>query len=245
MFINQLQAAIADKNLLNHPFYNLWSEGKLNQEILADYSRQYYHHVNAFPCYISLLHSLCGQLSSQIDASNEDNKIILENLKKDRQILFGNLTEEEAGPENHPTLWKNFASELGVDSETIDEAVKYENTKNLVNSFFALCKQSYAAGLGALYSYEYQIPEIAEAKIQGLKDFYQLKTEKALKFFEVHKVADQWHSQEVADMINRLPQALQQQALDGAVAAACALWKFLDGMMEAHNLKDLKCQSYN
>ena len=173
--------------------------------------------MEAFPRYVSLIHSQCDDLSS-------------------RQVLLENLIEEERGPENHPKLWRDFAVELGVSPKDLSDVKQYKKTEILVNRFFDLCKQSYASGLGALYAYEYQTPAVAESKIQGLKEFYNITGEKALKFFEVHKGADVWHSQEVADLIRKLSPEDQTKAAKAASEAADLLWGFLDGMMEAHNL---------
>ncbi len=219
MFIEELRASIASKNLLNHGFYQLWSAGELTQEILADYAKQYYKHVEAFPRYISLIHGQCSDI-------------------EDRQILLENLIEEERGTENHPKLWRDFASELGVEKNEIDNCKQYEKTKRLVERFFELCKASYASGLGALYAYEHQTPAVSTSKIKGLKDFYNINSEKALKFFVLHEAVDEWHSEEVANLIEKLSKEQKQEAAKAASEAAELLWGFLDGMMEAHNLCD-------
>lgn len=221
MFIEKLRLNIDNKNLLKHPFYQLWSEGKLTQDILADYAKQYYPHVEAFPRYISLIHSQCDNL-------------------EDRQILLENLIEEERGEENHPKLWRDFAFSLGNSESDVENVKQYKTTEYLVKKFFDLCKKSYASGLGALYAYEHQTPEVAKTKIKGLKDFYNIMDEKALKFFEVHQEADEWHSDEIAGLIEKLSPDERLEAFESASTAADALWGFLDGMMMAHNLEE-KC----
>lgn len=223
MIIKQIEKNISDYNLLNHRFYHLWSEGKLDKEILSDYAAQYYHHVKAFPRYISLIHSQCEDLKS-------------------RQILLENLIEEERGSENHPKLWRDFASELGNNEAELENTKYYVATRALVDKFFSLCKKSYASGLGALYTYEHQTPEVAKSKIAGLKSFYNIDNPKALKFFEVHEKADEWHSEEVAGLIANLSEVEQKEALASSKEAAIALWGFLDGMVEAHKLEE-KCHN--
>jgi pyrroloquinoline quinone (PQQ) biosynthesis protein C len=47
--MDRLDAAIAERNLLNHPFYQDWQAGKLSRESLQLYASQYYRHVEAFP----------------------------------------------------------------------------------------------------------------------------------------------------------------------------------------------------
>lgn len=219
MVIDTIHSELFEKHLLKHPFYQMWNKGELNQEILADYALQYYKHVEAFPRYISLIHSQCEDL-------------------KNRQILLENLIEEEQGEENHPKLWRDFACELGIKEEDFENTKLYSKTAILVNRFFDLCRKSYASGLGALYAYEHQTPAVAESKINGLKEFYNIVSEKALKFFEVHKEADVWHSDEVADLIKKLSPQEQQEATKSALEAADLLWGFLDGMMEAHKLEN-------
>ena len=51
-FLQQLDARIAKYDLLCHPFYKAWSEGKLRRNDLCDYAHEYYHHVDAFPTYL-------------------------------------------------------------------------------------------------------------------------------------------------------------------------------------------------
>ena len=53
--VARLDAAIAEKNLLNHPFYQDWQAGKLSREELQLYASQYYRHVEAFPKHLRVL----------------------------------------------------------------------------------------------------------------------------------------------------------------------------------------------
>src|ERR1700731_2161342 len=45
----RIDAAIAEKSLLKHPFYQDWQAGKLSGEGLQLYAPQYSRHVDAFP----------------------------------------------------------------------------------------------------------------------------------------------------------------------------------------------------
>src|SRR5216684_255831 len=51
----RLDAAIAERNLLKHPFYQDWQAGKLSREALQLYAAQYYRHVEAFPKHLRVL----------------------------------------------------------------------------------------------------------------------------------------------------------------------------------------------
>ena len=58
-FLDALDALVAEKHLLKHPFYTLWSEGKLTRDHIREYAVSYYPHVAAFPTYVSGVHSGC------------------------------------------------------------------------------------------------------------------------------------------------------------------------------------------
>src|SRR5260370_14988582 len=51
----RIDAAIAEKSLLKHPFYQDWQAGKLSREALQLYAAQYYQHVEAFPKHLPVL----------------------------------------------------------------------------------------------------------------------------------------------------------------------------------------------
>ena len=73
---------------------------------------------------------------------------------------------------------EKFCNRNGSGPEKI-EKVKLENfTKNLIDNFFKQGRSSYAEGLASLYTYERQIPEIAETKIKGLKNHYGCSSKK-------------------------------------------------------------------
>jgi pyrroloquinoline quinone (PQQ) biosynthesis protein C len=55
--LEAIDERIAQRGLLQHPFYQSWTKGELTLPVLRDYAQQYYHHVAAFPTYLSALHS--------------------------------------------------------------------------------------------------------------------------------------------------------------------------------------------
>ncbi len=170
-FVQSLNNQLDSLHLLKHPFYESWNEGSLSLQALQTYAKEYYHHVAAFPRYISGIHSLCPNL-------------------KMRQVLLGNLIEEEQGDENHPELWQRFAEGLGVARSELCENAQIKETRELVDGYFDIVKSDFAAGLGALYAYERQTPEVSKSKIEGLKKHYSINDERSLKFFTVHMEAD-------------------------------------------------------
>lgn len=203
------------QRMLAHPFYQAWEQGKLSLETLREYAGQYYHHVRAFPRYISATHSLCDSLES-------------------RQVLLDNLIDEERGDQHHPGKWRNFAIGLGWNEETVEHAAAKPHTQALVDTFMSVARSSYAAGLAALFVYEQQIPAVARTKAEGLRTFYGINDDQTLDYFTLHAEVDVVHSEATRALVDALPLVDAPEAERGAKAAADALWKFLDGMYEIH-----------
>lgn len=210
-FTESLVVELSAKHLLKHPFYEAWSQGKIPLETLRLYASQYYHHVKAFPRYLSATHSNCNSIEA-------------------RQLLLMNLNDEEAGTENHPELWLRFAEGLGETRNQLETAELLPETQELVDTFFQACQSSYAAGLGALFAYEHQIPEIAQFKMEALKKHYSIQDTSTLSFFDVHRQTDVYHTQALSGLLEKLTQEEKELAQKTARITADQLWKFLDGI---------------
>lgn len=213
-FSVSLLESLAGKHLLKHPFYQAWSAGELSKDALKAYARQYYHHVAAFPRYISATHSQCEDLNT-------------------RQELLRNLNDEEQGAENHPELWLRFAEGLDESRDAVKSEKLLPETRALIDTFFKHSRASYAEGLGALIAYEHQVPEVAASKINGLEKFYGVRNERSLQFFKEHLTADVYHTQACSELLDRLSPEEQEQAYEAAQSASQALWGFLDGIQRA------------
>ena len=218
MFSQELNKKLDQYHLLNHPFYKSWNEGKLTREIIKDYAEQYYQHVKAFPRYISATHSIC------------------EDIEK-RKILLENLQDEENPNADHPKLWKNFALAMGADANRIEDVKREWFTNDMIENFFHQARKSYAEGLASLYTYERQIPEIAETKIRGLKKFYGVTSKEGLEFFEAHKAADVIHRKECEKLLDALTEEEKSKAEKASMLTARYLWNFLSGMSTKHRIQ--------
>jgi pyrroloquinoline-quinone synthase len=212
--LDKIDNDIAEKNLLKHPFYLAWARGDLTKEALTDYAKQYYHHVAAFPTYLSAVH-----------AKSDDQPT--------RKQILQNLIDEEAGSPNHPELWKQFANALGVDD--VDVA-KEPETKKLIETFRSVCgDKSTAEGLAALYAYESQIPAICESKIDGLKKHYGFNDPKGYEYFTVHIEADKEHSAtERALLADKIDNRNAENVRASVNRVLDALWEMLSGVCRRH-----------
>lgn len=211
-----IDAAIAERSMLKHPFYVAWSEGKLSREVLKDYARQYFHLEKEFPRMVSAVHS-----------NTPDLKV--------RQHLLENLVDEEQGDENHPALWLRFASALGAAEAEVVSTELLPTTSSAIDIMTKSCRDgSFQEGMAALYGYESQIPGVARVKIDGLKRFYGMTDATDFKFFSVHEEADAWHSEVERALIDQhTTEDLAPAVEAAAVRTAEALWSFLDGINEA------------
>jgi pyrroloquinoline-quinone synthase len=211
---SMIDSKVAERAMLSHPFYQAWTEGRLPLDTLRDYARQYFHHVEAFPRAVSAVHSACPD-------------------RDGRRMLAENLCEEEGlenGKQDHATLWMMFACGLGESEDAVRAQGLNPETRALIDTFRNLSRQSYAAGLGALYAYESQFPGVASAKIEGLIDRYGIADEETLRFFRVHETADVEHSAVCRALLDRLPDGQREEAIAAGEELAGALWNFLCGV---------------
>jgi pyrroloquinoline-quinone synthase len=209
--IEKIDAAIAEKNLLKHPFYQDWQAGKLSRESLQLYAAQYYRHVAAFPGHLRVL------------AARTEGPI--------RDIVLENLAEEEnpAGP--HPQLWRDFASSLGVNEEDIACCPALPGTQAVVQTFREIVgDRPVTEAVAALYAYESQVPEIATTKVDGLKKFYAINSPEALAYFTVHEEADKAHREAWRNWLIENAQGDEVEIMATTHQALDALWGALDAV---------------
>jgi pyrroloquinoline-quinone synthase len=209
-----IDSKVAERAMLNHPFYQAWTEGRLPLDSLRAYARQYFHHVESFPRAVSAVHSACPD-------------------RDGRRMLAENLAEEEgieAGKQDHATLWMMFACGLGTSERAVRAQGLNAETQALIDTFRKLSHRSYASGLGALYAYESQFPGVASAKIEGLIERYGIDDEETLRFFRVHESADVEHGAVCRALLDQLPEDEKAEAVAAGEELAGALWNFLSGV---------------
>lgn len=205
----RLDTIINEHHLLKHPFYQAWTEGRLNMDVLRRYAAQYHAQVATFPRFVSTVHAGCPEIDV-------------------RKALTENLADEEIHGVDHPELWLRFAEGLGASREGVRAEVPAPRTQALVDDFFAIARASWTDGLCALYAYEAQVPAVSESKVQGLRDWYDISDARTLEFFTAHQHYDVEHARKVADLIDRHADPATAEA--ATRKAVMALWGFLDGM---------------
>lgn len=208
--VTRIEAKVATRRLLDHPFYSAWSKGELTREALQTYAAQYYHWVMAFPTWLSATH-----------ANAADFEL--------RQEILENLIDEERGPDNHPELWMRFCDALGLDRDAVRNVELLPETRQAIESMRTLSRwMPPAASLAALYAYESQQPEVMKTKREGLRDRYAVTS--GHEYFEVHETLDVAHSAGEAAMIEKHGADCQAE-IEAAVSTALdATYTLLDGI---------------
>jgi pyrroloquinoline-quinone synthase len=213
-FLAALDERIARYDLLCHPYYKAWTAGELTRDDLRQYATDYYHHVAAFPAYLSALHTRL-----------EDGET--------RRAILRNLCEEEIAGRPHSEIWLDFAEGMGAGRNAVRRQVPMEEIRGLMRHFRRIATEGLTSeALATFYAYESQIPRIAKEKAQGLAARYGADG-RTCGYFKLHQHADMEHAQVWRDLLaQQIEEHPEQaaQALDAAEHAAIALWRVLDGM---------------
>ncbi|MGA2904995.1 MAG: CADD family putative folate metabolism protein [Candidatus Korobacteraceae bacterium] len=213
-FLTALEQRIARYDLLCHPYYKAWTAGQLTRDDLREYASDYYHHVAAFPAYLSALHSRL-----------DDGEL--------RRAVLRNLCDEEIEGRPHSELWLDFAEGMGADRDEVRGREPLPEIRELIAEFRRVAREgSTAEALAAFYAYESQVPRVAKAKADGLAERYGADA-KTCGYFKLHQFADVEHSQVWRELLSAEIAAHPEQAeaaLSAAESAAKSLWHVLDGM---------------
>ena len=212
-----LDAAVDERPLLEHPFYQAWSEGKLTAEDLAFYSTQYWRQVEAFP----------GYLEALVDRLPNGDA---------RGIVADNLSDELDG--DHAGLWKAFAAALGIGHGALESSAPEPETRSCVDAFSdGTLDSTIPFALGMLYGYESQTPAVSRTKVRGLREHYGIDGA-GLAYFELHANLDVEHAGELASALARYTETADglEEARRGARGGADAVWTLLDGVARARDI---------
>jgi pyrroloquinoline-quinone synthase len=218
-FWSRFEERVAPFNLLQHPFYQAWSKGELTREDLREYAAEYWHHVSAFPTYLSALHSRLPD--------GEMRREVLRNLAEEEGV-------DSAASRPHSDLWIDFAAAMGATRDEVVERAVQPEMMALVATFRELMQEEKASSaMAALYAYESKVPAIATTKAEGLAAHYATEGA-AARYFTLHQTADVAHASVWRELIDKELAAGsaedEEAALNAGERAAKALWSALDGV---------------
>jgi pyrroloquinoline-quinone synthase len=166
--MDQMLDAVTDRwNLLQHSFYQRWTQGTLTRDELCHYVEQYAHVVRAVPGW-------------------------LEQVRGGDPAKVARHAAEES---SHVALWDRFGEALGLSSDAIRSKPANAATATLLQRGDELAVRGQAAA--AVWALEVQTPAVAAAKLAGLSAFYGIGPDAGGEYFAVHQELDVEHSAEL------------------------------------------------
>lgn len=214
--VGRIDSEIEKRSLLRHPFYQMWSEGKLTVDHLQGYSKEYFQLVKAVPAMVEAIAASSAGLQAAKDSASD----------------IGANAREEA---DHVEPWVRFAGALGVSREELVGYAGTAKTSEAVSALAGLSSLPFEQAVAAMYAYEAELPKISRSKIDGLAKFYGMGGNKdAMNYFEIHEEADVRHAQVWRDILNKIPPEKQEAAFNAAVESLKAQNLLLDSVQEKY-----------
>jgi pyrroloquinoline-quinone synthase len=137
-FWRRIDNILGQYDLLRHPFYRAWMQGKLTRSDLCEYSMEYYHQVESFPKYLR-------EFARRLPAGEL------------RQEVYQNLCDEEGigsrDNRSHASIWMSFAEEMGAEPGMVRIRTPQPKTQQLIAMFFDFAQSgSEAEALATFYA---------------------------------------------------------------------------------------------
>ena len=167
--IKRIDERIEKRSLLKHPFYEMWSDGKLTVESLAGYSKEYFQLVKAVPSFMTPI------------------------IEKAPESEIKELIENQQEEADHIGPWIKFAGQLGISQEELLNYNGLEKTQKAVSNLSDLMN-TYEGGACAMYAFEKEIPKISQTKLEGMAKFYGMTNDDATEYFQLHTEDDIRHA---------------------------------------------------
>lgn len=195
---------LADRQLLQHPFYRRWQQGNVTMEELGRYAAEYRHFERYLPEFLSRLVSGLPEGEA-------------------RDLVAANLADELGDPVAHVELFERFATAVGA-SEGDEATDPSPAMAALLATYDEMLAVSAGAALAGFVAYESQSSAIAAEKAAGLRRDHGLD-EEAVSFWEHHATVDSRHGEWATAALG----ATGADEHGGHIKqAADAWWAFLD-----------------
>jgi len=215
-FHNELIAARDKKHCKDHPFFELWAQGKLSKEQTAFYCTQHFHYVGEY------LNWLAYE-ASQIPARDV------------KGFLFENLGDEENPDDRHLDMLKDYVSASGVDRNSVESSIVLAGTDQLQNWGWRMVYQKpwQAAVAGMFIGLESQFLDICKKIVPALHRYYGYKPHaREIRFFEEHVYADEIHGSKGFAIVEKYCDTAELQALaiQQVEEATIRRWRYMNSI---------------
>jgi pyrroloquinoline-quinone synthase len=215
-FHNQLVATRDQRHSKDHPFFELWVQGKLTKEQTAVYCTQHFHYV------VEYLNWMAYE-ASQIPQRDV------------KAYLFENLGDEENPDDRHLDMLKDYVAACGVNPAKIEGSIVLAGTDALQNwGWRTVYQKPWQAALAGMFiGLESQFLDICKKIVPALHEHYGHKPgAREIRFFEEHIHADEVHGAKgfaIVETYANTPE-LQGLALKTVEEATIRRWRYMNSI---------------
>jgi pyrroloquinoline-quinone synthase len=215
-FHDHLVATRDKRHSKNHPFFELWAQGKLTKEQTAFYCAQHFHYVVEYLNWMAY------------EASQIPHRDV-------KAYLLENLGDEENPEDRHLDMLKDYVAACGVNPATVETSIVLGGTDQLQNWGWRLVYQRpwQAALAGMFIGLESQFLDICKKIVPALHQYYGHKPgAREIRFFEEHIHADEVHGSKGFAIVERYADTpeLQTLALKTVEEATIRRWRYMNSI---------------
>jgi pyrroloquinoline-quinone synthase len=215
-FRQQLMAARDEHHSKNHPYIDLWAQGKLTKPQLAVYVEQHYHFVSDYLNWMLYIAAVTPQ-------------------RDVKQFMLENFTEEENPENRHIDMLFDFAAACGTAKESFLATAVLPNTQALRDWGWRQVyeKPWQVAVAGMFIGLESQPPDIYRRIVPAFSTHYGWPIDaREVRFFAEHIEADTIHGARGFAIVEKYCDTpeLQQQATAQVEQAAILRWRHMNGI---------------
>ena len=215
-FREQLTAKRDQRHSKNHPFFQLWIQGKLTKKQTALYCIQHHHYVAEYLNWMAY------------EASQIPHRDV-------KSFLFENLGDEENPEDRHLDMLADYVEACGLDRKSLDQSKVLSRTEALQNWGWRLVYQHcwVAALAGMFIGLESQFLGICKEIVPALHRHYGWPPgSREIRFFEEHIFADEIHGEKGFAIVEKYctTTELQKQALEAIQDATEKRWQYMNSI---------------
>jgi pyrroloquinoline quinone (PQQ) biosynthesis protein C len=215
-FHEQLIAARNAQHSKNHPFIDLWAQGKLTKPQMAVYVVQHYHFVSDYlnwMLYVAALTPHCDV----------------------KTFLLENFIEEEDPDNRHIDMLFDFAAACGMPKELFLATPVLPSTQALQDwGWRQVYEKPWQVAIAGMFiGLEPQPPDIYQRLVPAFSHYYGWREgSQEVRFFAEHIEADTMHGARGFAIVEQYcdTAALQQQAVAQVKVAAIMRWRHMNGI---------------